>query len=245
MRHPKPNGSPAGAKAESSPTDIRRDPASAPSHAPPHAPPQAPPHAPPHGQPDDAADGSTADATGADITTPDTAAENTAELPPASELQQQLLLLQEQRDKYLRLAAEYDNFRKRAVRERLEAEHKGMGLLIRGILDALDDIGRFAHVDPASTDAATLVQGVDMVEKKLLKSLAGHGLEIVNPMGQPFDPAVHEALTTMPASRAEDDHTVGQVYQVGYVFNGQLLRAARVVVLQWSGGSGASDSSHA
>lgn len=145
--------------------------------------------------------------------------------------------LEEQRDKYLRLAAEYDNFRKRSVRERQEAELKGMGLLIRGILESLDDIGRFAHIDPGTTDAATLQQGVEMIEKKLLKSLAGHGLEIVNPLGQPFDPAVHEALTTMPAARAEDDHLVGQVYQVGYVFNGLLLRAARVVVLQWSGGS--------
>jgi len=84
--------------------------------------------------------------------------------------------LAEQKDKLLRLAAEYDNFRKRTIRERQEAELKGMSLLIRGILEALDDLGRFAHVDPESTDALTLQQGVEMVEKKLLKSLAGHGL---------------------------------------------------------------------
>jgi molecular chaperone GrpE len=141
--------------------------------------------------------------------------------------------LAEQKEKYLRLMAEYDNFRKRTVRERQEAELKGMALLIRGILDSLDDIGRFAHVDPASTDAATIQQGVEMVEKKIMKSLAGHGLEIVNPMGQPFDPAVQEALTTVPAASPDEDHLVAQVYQVGYVFNGQLLRAARVVVRQW------------
>ena len=138
-----------------------------------------------------------------------------------------------QKDKLLRLAAEYDNFRKRTVRERQDAELKGMSLLIRGILEALDDLGRFAHVDPARTDSITLQQGVEMVEKKLLKSLAGHGLEIVNPLGEPFDPAVQEAVSTTPAGSPDEDHLVAQVFQVGYVFNGQLLRPARVLVTQW------------
>ncbi len=143
--------------------------------------------------------------------------------------------LAEQKDKLLRLAAEFDNFKKRSVRERQEAESRGMGLLVRGILEALDDLGRFAHVDPATTDTLTLQQGVEMVEKKVLKSLAGHGLEIVNPVDQPFDPKVQEAITTTPAANAEEDHLVAQVFQVGYVFNGQLLRPARVVVKQWKG----------
>ena len=142
-------------------------------------------------------------------------------------------LLAEQKDKMLRQAADYDNYRKRMVRERQEAELKGMSLLIRGILEALDDLGRFAHVDPETTDALTLQQGVEMVEKKLLKSLAGHGLEIVDPVGQPFDPAVQEAVTTAPAESPDEDHLVAQVFQVGYVFNGLLLRPARVVVKQW------------
>jgi molecular chaperone GrpE len=142
-------------------------------------------------------------------------------------------LLVDEKDKYLRLAAEFDNFKKRSVRERQEAESRGMSMLVRGILDELDDLGRFAHVDPATTDSLTLQQGVEMIEKKLLKSLAGHGLEIVNPVGQPFDPAVQEAVTTAPAESPEEDHLVAQVFQVGYVFNGQLLRPARVVVKQW------------
>jgi molecular chaperone GrpE len=145
--------------------------------------------------------------------------------------------LAEQKDKLLRLAAEYDNFRKRSARERQEAEARGMSALVRGILDELDDLGRFAHVDPATTSSLTLQQGVEMIEKKLLKSLAGHGLEIVNPVGQPFDPAAQEAVTTAPALTPEEDHLVAQVFQVGYVFNGQLLRPARVVVKQWKDGS--------
>jgi molecular chaperone GrpE len=143
--------------------------------------------------------------------------------------------LAEQQDKYLRLAAEYDNFRKRSVRERQRAEHEGMGMLIRGLLDALDDLGRFAHVNPDTTDARTVQEGAEMVERKLLKHLAGHGLEVVNPVGQPFDPALHEAVMTAPAESADEDHFIAQVFQVGYVFNGQLLRAAKVVVKQWNG----------
>jgi molecular chaperone GrpE len=143
--------------------------------------------------------------------------------------------LAESKDKYLRLAAEYDNFRKRSVKERQEAELRGMGTLIRGILDALDDLGRFAHVDPATVDSTTVVQGAEMVEKKLLKSLAGHGLEVVNPIDHQFNPAIHEAITTVPAVSEAEDHRVAQVFQVGYLFNGQLLRPARVVVKQWNG----------
>ena len=141
--------------------------------------------------------------------------------------------LADQKDKLLRLAAEYENFRKRTVRERQDAEQRGMGLLIRGMLDALDDLGRFAHVDPATVDAATVVQGADMVEKKLLKTLAGHGLEVLNPLGEQFNPEVHEAVSAVRAELPEEDHRVAQVYQVGYLFNGQLLRPARVVVTQW------------
>lgn len=141
----------------------------------------------------------------------------------------------DQKDKYLRLFAEFENFRRRAVKERQEAELKGMQHLLRGLLETIDDVARFAHVDPASTDARTIVEGVLMVEKKLLKSLAGHGLEVVDPKGQPFDPALHEAITTTPAPSQEEDHLVAQVYQVGYVHNGTLLRPARVVVTQWNG----------
>jgi molecular chaperone GrpE len=140
-----------------------------------------------------------------------------------------------ERDKYLRLAADYENFRRRAARERQEAAQRGQADMVRGMLEALDDLGRFAHVDPATVEAATVVQGAEMVEKKLLKTLAGHGLEVINPLDHPFDPALHEAVSTEPAMSREDDHLVARVYQPGYVFNGQLLRPARVVVKQWIG----------
>ncbi len=143
--------------------------------------------------------------------------------------------LAEQRDKYLRLAAEYDNFRKRAMRERNEAGQRGQADLVKQLVDALDDLARFAHVDPATVDAATVVQGADMVEKKLLKALTAAGLTIVNPLDEPFDPSLHEAVATEPALSREDDHMIARVFQPGYKFGTQLLRPARVVVKQWNG----------
>ena len=141
----------------------------------------------------------------------------------------------EQKDKYLRLYAEFENFRKRAVRDRMDAEKFGMSAVMRGLLETLDDLGRVAHMTPAGADLASVLGGVEMVEKKLLKSLAGHGMEVVNPEGEVFNPALHEAITTMPAALPEEDDRVAQVYQVGYVLNGTLLRPARVVVKQWNG----------
>lgn len=147
-------------------------------------------------------------------------------------LEQQLA---EQQDKYLRLAAEYDNYRKRTARERSEQTSRAQGDLVRQLLDALDDLARFAHVDPETTDGATVVQGVELVERKFLKTLTAAGLEIIDPVNQTFDPQVHEAVATEPALSPEDDHVVARVFQVGYRFNGQLLRPARVVVKQWNG----------
>ena len=151
---------------------------------------------------------------------------------PISESERQLA---DQRDRYLRLAAEYDNYRKRTLRERQEASARGQSELVRGLIDALDDLARFAHVDPATTDSKTIVDGVEMVERKMLKTLNGLGLETINPVDQTFDPATMEAVATEPALAREDDHVVSRVYQQGYRFGGQLLRPARVVVKQWNG----------
>jgi molecular chaperone GrpE len=152
--------------------------------------------------------------------------------PTEEELQRQL---DEQRDRYLRLAAEYDNYRKRSTRERQEAGSRAQAELVRQLIDALDDLARVAHVEPASTETASVVQGVELVERKLLKSLGAAGLELIHPVDQTFNPELHEAVATVPALSREDDHTVAQVYQPGYLFKGQLLRPARVVVKQWNG----------
>lgn len=165
----------------------------------------------------------------------DEGAESEAEMAGddrASELERELTV---ERDRYLRLVAEFDNFRKRMMKERVEAEARGQADLVRHMLDPLDDIARFAHVDPATTETATVVEGVALVEKKLDKSLRAAGLEMINPVGDKFDPAMHEAVAVEATAERDLDNTVAQVYQVGYAFKGQLLRPARVVVRQSQG----------
>jgi molecular chaperone GrpE len=143
--------------------------------------------------------------------------------------------VEEERDRFLRLAAEFDNYRRRAARERGEAGALAQAELVGGLLEALDDLARFAHLDPSTADAVTVVQAAEMVGRKVLKALTTAGLEIVDPLDQQFNPETQEAVATEPALSSEDDHTVARVYQPGYVFKGRLLRPARVVVRQWAG----------
>lgn len=137
------------------------------------------------------------------------------------------------KDRHLRLAADFDNFRKRTAKERAETWSRAQAEIVSRLADALDDLSRFAHIDPADIDAKTLHDGVDMVERKVWKELESAGVTRIDQAGVPFDPNVHEAVTTQPAAKPEQDHTVGQVVQPGYKMRDVLLRPARVVVLTW------------
>jgi molecular chaperone GrpE len=139
------------------------------------------------------------------------------------------------RDRHLRLAAEFDNYRKRVERERAEAFVRAQAQLLERLLEPLDDLQRIADFDPATTASSALHEGAEMVERKFLRAMESAGLEIVEAEGKDFDPAIHEALTTVPAAAAEDDDTVAQVFQKGYRFKGLLLRPARVVVRKFNG----------
>ena len=143
--------------------------------------------------------------------------------------------LAELTDRHLRLAAEYDNFRRRTVKERAELWPKAQADLLSRIVDALDDLTRFARVEIARTDAKTLLEGVNLVERKFWKELEAVGLRRVDEVGVAFDPKVHEAVTTAPAPDPSQDHTVGAVLQAGYKLGDLLIRPARVQVLTWSG----------
>jgi molecular chaperone GrpE len=137
------------------------------------------------------------------------------------------------KDRYLRTAAEYDNFRKRTTKERAETWTRAQAEFVSRLADALDDLARFAHLDPAEIDSRTLHEGVDLVERKVWKELENAGVSRIDKAGVPFDPNVHEAVTTQPAAKPEQDHTVGQVVQPGYKMRDTLLRPARVIVLTW------------
>ncbi|HEY2806419.1 MAG TPA: nucleotide exchange factor GrpE [Gemmatimonadales bacterium] len=141
----------------------------------------------------------------------------------------------EWKDRALRSAADFENFRKRAIKERDEANGRGQAHAFSRIIDVIDDLARVANLDPAVTTGEALHEGMLAIERKFMKTLETAGLERIDPTGQPFDPNTMEAVASMPAPGAEADHTVGAVYQHGYRYKGQLLRPARVAVLQWSG----------
>lgn len=138
-------------------------------------------------------------------------------------------------DRHLRLAAEFDNYRRRTERERADTWSRSQADLTSGLLDALDDLGRVAHVDAESTSVGALLDGVQLVERKLQRVLAAAGLEEIDAQDKRFDPATMEALVMVDADSPEQDDTVAGVLQKGYRFKGQLLRPARVQVRKYHG----------
>jgi molecular chaperone GrpE len=141
----------------------------------------------------------------------------------------------ELKDKHLRLAAEFDNYRKRVARERAELSERAQAAFITRLLDVLDDLDRLVASDSASTNADSLRDALNLVDKKLRKELEAAGVERIDPAGEPFDPSQHEAVSTVPAPDARSDHTVSATFQPGYRFKGQLVRPARVQVFSTQG----------
>jgi len=140
-----------------------------------------------------------------------------------------------ERDEYLELAqrtkADFENYRKRVARETSEALARGKADLARQLLPALDNLERALATgsDPAAHGA--LVEGVAMVRDELHNRLQAAGVEGFDPTGERFDPQLHEALSTMPAEGTESG-IVLETVEKGYRLNGQVLRAAKVVVSQ-------------
>jgi len=153
--------------------------------------------------------------------------------PPEEAVKRLSAEVESHQDQYLRLAADFENFRKRMQKERAETWSKAQAEVVARVLDALDDLGRVAHLDPERTSAKDLAAGVELVERKLVKQLEAAGLVRVGQAGEKFDPASHEAVSTVPAPSPEQDHTVAAVFQPGYRFGTALLRPARVQVHVW------------
>ncbi len=142
---------------------------------------------------------------------------------------------EQHRADFLRAIAELENFRKRSAREVDAARQFGVERFAADLLPVVDTLG--LAVDSAGTaDAATLAQGQDATLRLLLKAFERAGLAPVDPAGQPFDPAQHEAMAVQP-SAAHPPHTVLQVVQKGWLLNGRLLRPARVIVSADSAGT--------
>lgn len=131
-------------------------------------------------------------------------------------------------DRYLRAAAELDNVRKRAARDVEKARKfalEDFGRELLGVRDSLE-MGIQAG---ANADAAALLEGKEATLKLLRTTMERFGIEEIDPLGEPFDPELHEAMTMQPSAEAEPG-SVLQVVQKGYQLNGRLLRPAMVVV---------------
>ena len=152
-----------------------------------------------------------------------------------AELEQARARADAEADRALRAAAEAENIRKRAER-RIENAHKyALERLIADVLPAVDSFEQAIDAAAANQDGAApaLAEGVALSVKLLVGALERHGVAVVDPVGAPFDPQLHEAMTVVENDAAEPD-SVTQVFQKGYTLNGRLVRAARVVVAKQS-----------
>ena len=137
--------------------------------------------------------------------------------------------LAELKDRHLRLAAEFDNYRKRSTRERAELADRAQASFVSKLIDVLDDLDRLV-ASGAGTPLPALREGLSAVDRKLWKQLEEAGVERIDPVGSAFDPALHEAVSTIPAPDRSKEQTVSATFQPGYRFKGTLVRPARVQV---------------
>ena len=133
-------------------------------------------------------------------------------------------------DRYVRAVADLDNFRRRTVREKEELRQFAASKVLEDLMPVLDalSLGLTAAKAP-NAELPSLVGGIEMVAGQLKASLANHGLKEINPLGQPFDPNLHDALSQQPSAEIPEG-SVLTVVRVGYSLNGRLLRPASVVV---------------
>ena len=137
--------------------------------------------------------------------------------------------LQEQKDKYLRLFAEFDNFRKRSARENLDLRQTAGKEVIISLLDVLDDCDR-ADKQLQASDDSQLREGVQLVFNKLRSVLQSRGLRSMQSIGTDFDVEKHEAITEMPVQDPKLKGKVIDEVQKGYYLNDKIIRFAKVVV---------------
>ncbi len=132
-------------------------------------------------------------------------------------------------DNYLRLFSEFDNFRKRNAKERVDLIKTAGSDVIKTILPVMDDFER-AVKNFESSDKETLQQGIQLIFLKIKNSLGEKGLVEMNPVGEKFDPDQHEAITQLPAPSNKEKGTILDVVEKGYKLNDTIIRYPKVVV---------------
>lgn len=157
----------------------------------------------------------------------ETASEPVVELSAEEKLQQQVAELN---DKYLRLFAEFDNFKRRTQKERIELLQTAGKDIVVSLLPVLDDFERAIKATETSTEVAPVREGIELVQTKLKSILSQKGLKEIDCINTPFDTDLHEAITQIPSPTDEQKGKVIDELEKGYTLNDKVIRFAKVVV---------------
>ena len=134
------------------------------------------------------------------------------------------------KDDYIRLMAEFDNFRRRTSQEKLELISSASTETIKGLLPVLDDCERALKVLMESNDSDAAKEGTELIYSKLMSYLKSKGLAVIEALGQSFDTDLHEAVAQFPVQEEDQKGKVFDVVQTGYTLNDKVIRFAKVVV---------------
>ena len=164
----------------------------------------------------------------------DEQAENAAPMTHEEELEKELETAQEtieeQKDKYLLLSAEFDNYRKRTMKEKAELILNGGEKSLSSILPVVDDFERAIKTMETATDVQAVKEGVELIYNKFMATLAQNGVKVIETKDQPLNTDYHEAIAVIPAPSEAQKGKILDCVQTGYTLNDKVLRHAKVVV---------------
>lgn len=146
------------------------------------------------------------------------------------ELEKAQETIEEQKDKYLRLSAEFDNYRKRTMKEKAELILNGGEKSISSILPVIDDFERAIKMMETATDVNAVKEGVELIYNKFMATLAQNGVKVIETKDKPLDTDYHEAIAVVPAPTEELKGKILDCVQTGYTLNDKVIRHAKVVV---------------
>ena len=164
----------------------------------------------------------------------ETSQENEAPLTEEEKLAQELEKaneqIEEQKDKYLRLSAEFDNYRKRTMKEKAELILNGGEKSISSILPVIDDFERAIKTMETAKDVKAVKEGVELIYNKFMSVLGQNGVKVIETKEQPLDTDYHEAIAVIPAPNEALKGKILDCVQTGYILNDKVIRHAKVVV---------------
>lgn len=138
--------------------------------------------------------------------------------------------LAELNDKYLRLYSDFDNFRKRTAKEKMDLIQSGGEDVFKSLLPIVDDFDRAVKSNAEITDIKTINEGINLIYNKFKNTLSQRGLEEMKAIGEPFNTDLHEAITSVPAPNEESKGKILDELEKGYMLNGKVIRFAKVVI---------------